>query len=69
MKINDTLVNLKYIAEYLFFYFNSDIRHQELPDRSHRVPDDFIGINIASNDELDTDDYIFDRIHELGIKN
>ena len=69
MKINDTLVNLKYIAEYLFFYFNSGIRHQELPDRSHRVPDDFIGINIASNDELDTDDYIFDRIHELGIKN
>ncbi len=69
MKMNDTLVNLKYIAEYLFFYFNSGIRHQELPDRSHRVPDDFIGINIASNDELDTDDYIFDRIHELGIKN
>ncbi|MFZ9097757.1 MAG: lipopolysaccharide kinase InaA family protein [Methylophilaceae bacterium] len=67
--MNDTLVNLKYIAEYLFFYFNSGIRHQELPDRSHRVPDDFIGINIASNDELDTDDYIFDRIHELGIKN
>ena len=69
MKMNDTLVNLKYIAEYLFFYFNSGIRHQELPNRSHRVPDDFIGINIASNDELDTDDYIFDRIHELGIKN
>ena len=69
MKMNDTLVNLKYIAEYLFFYFNSGIRHQELPDRSHRVPDDFLGINIASNDELDTDDYIFDRIHELGIKN
>ncbi|MGA0047373.1 MAG: lipopolysaccharide kinase InaA family protein [Methylophilaceae bacterium] len=67
--MNDTLVNLKYLAEYLFFYFNSGIRHQELPDRSHRVPDDFIGINIASNDELDTDDYIFDRIHELGIKN
>ncbi|MGA1426602.1 MAG: lipopolysaccharide kinase InaA family protein [Methylophilaceae bacterium] len=67
--MNDTLVNLKYLAEYLFFYFNSGIRHQELPNRSHRVPDDFIGINIASNDELDTDDYIFDRIHELGIKN
>jgi hypothetical protein len=69
MKMNGTLINLKYLAEYLFFYFNSDIRHQELADRSHRVPDDFIGINIASNDELDTDDYIFDRIHELGIKN
>ena len=69
MKMNDTLVNLKYIAEYLFFYFNSGIRHQELPDRSHRVPDDFLGINIASNDELYTDDYIFDRIHELGVKN
>ncbi|MGA0121059.1 MAG: lipopolysaccharide kinase InaA family protein [Methylophilaceae bacterium] len=67
--MNDTLVNLKYIAEYLFFYFNSDIKHQELPNRSHRVPDDFIGINIASNDELETDDYIFDRIHELGVKN
>ena len=69
MKINDTLINLKYLAKYLFFYFNSGIRHQELPDRSHLVPDDFIGINIASNDELDTVDYIFNRIHELGVKN
>ena len=69
MKMNDTLVNLKYLAEYLFFYFNSGIKHQELPNRSHLVPEDFIGINIASNDELETDDYIFDRIHELGVKN
>jgi hypothetical protein len=69
MKINSAFINLKYLGEFLYFYLRSNIENKINVDRPHPVPIDFIGINIASNDDVDTDSYIFNRIHELHIKN
>jgi len=36
---------------------------------SLRIPDDFFGINIASSEDERCDEYVLDRLQELGLKN
>ncbi|MEH6586477.1 MAG: lipopolysaccharide kinase InaA family protein [Halioglobus sp.] len=38
------------------------------PDAGLVIPEDFFGINVAPGDDADSDDYILDRLHELGIR-
>ena len=69
MKLSHLYINLKYITQFLLFYARSDLRHIERADVPHVVPENFIGVNIASNKNEDTDEYILDKIQDLGIKN
>jgi len=69
MKNREISKNLIYLSKFLYFYFFSSISNKELPNRPHLVPSDFVGINIASNDNEETDEYIFNKIQELSIKN
>ncbi len=38
------------------------------PCEAHEVPGDFFGVNVAPGDDPATDDYIVDRLRELGIR-
>ncbi len=69
MKLSHLYINLKYFTQFLLFYARSDLRHIERADVPHVVPENFIGVNIASNKNEDTDEYILDKIQDLGIKN
>jgi hypothetical protein len=69
MMNSNTFYNLKFFIQFLNFYFFSKIKNRELPSSIHTVPNDFIGINIASNDEIRTDQFIIDKILDLKIKN
>ena len=69
MKLSHLYINLKYFTQFLLFYARSDLRHIERADKPHVVPENFIGVNIASNKNEDTDEYILDKIQDLGLKN
>ncbi|NCW63490.1 MAG: hypothetical protein EBW04_05085 [Betaproteobacteria bacterium] len=69
MKLSHLYINLKYFTQFLLFYARSDLRHIERADVPHVVPENFIGVNIASNKNEDTDEYILDKIQDLGLKN
>ncbi len=69
MKLSHLYINLKYFTQFLLFYARSDLRHIERADVPHVVPENFIGVNIASNKNEDTDEYILDKIQDLRLKN
>ncbi|MFQ6403680.1 lipopolysaccharide kinase InaA family protein [Methylophilus sp. 'Pure River'] len=54
---------LKYIATGGLWLKNS-----HLPAISHTIPDDFIGLCVASNAEPATDDYVLAQLQALGVK-
>ena len=54
---------LKYIAMGGLWLKNS-----HLPAISHTIPDDFIGLCVASNAEPATDDYVLAQLQALGVK-
>jgi hypothetical protein len=47
----------------------SNLSHIEKADAPHVVPENFIGVNIVSNENEETDDYVLDKIQDLGVKN
>ena len=69
MKLSHIFINLKYLSQFLLFYARSNLRHIEKADAPHVVPENFIGVNIASNENGETDEYILDKIQDLGVKN
>jgi len=69
MKLSHIFINLKYLSQFLLFYARSNLRHIEKADAPHVVPENFIGVNIASNENEETDEYILDKIQDLGVKN
>jgi hypothetical protein len=69
MKLSRIFINLKYLLQFLLFYARSNLRHIEKADAPHVVPENFIGVNIASNENEETDEYILDKIQDLGVKN
>lgn len=38
------------------------------PERAHAIGEDFFGVNVAPGDDPATDDYIVERLRELGIR-
>ncbi|WP_024930263.1 lipopolysaccharide kinase InaA family protein [Methylophilus sp. OH31] len=54
---------LKYIASGGFWLKNS-----HLPVLNHAIPDDFIGLCVASNADPATDDYVLEQLQTLGVK-
>ena len=44
------------------------IKNGHLPSNGHTVPNDFIGVCVASNANPATDDYVISQLNELGIK-
>ena len=69
MKLSHLYINLKYLTQFLIFYARSNLRHVEKADTPHIVPENFIGVNIASNTNEQTDDYILEKIQDLKVKN
>ena len=69
MKLSLLYTNLKYLSEFLLFYARSSLRHTEKADTPHVVPENLIGVNIASNENEETDKYILEKIQDLGVKN
>ena len=69
MKLSHLYTNIKYLTQFLIFYARSNLRHIEKADTPHVIPENFIGLNIASNLNEETDEYIFERIEDLGVKN
>jgi hypothetical protein len=69
MKLSHLYTNIKYLTQFLIFYARSNLRHIEKADTPHVIPENFIGLNIASNLNEDTDKYILERIEDLGVKN
>lgn len=69
MKLSHLYINLKYLTQFLIFYARSNLRHVEKADTPHIVPENFIGVNIASNTNEQTDDYILKKIQDLKVKN
>jgi hypothetical protein len=69
MKLSHIFINFKYLSQFLLFYVRSNLRHIEKADTPHVVPENLIGVNIASNENEKTDEYILDKIQDLGVKN
>jgi hypothetical protein len=44
------------------------VKHGHLPVTGHQVPDDFIGVCVASAEDAAMDDYIIQQLNALGIK-
>ena len=44
------------------------IRHGHLPPANHHVPENFIGVCVASASDANTDDYVITQLRELGIQ-
>lgn len=44
------------------------IKHGHLPPKNHLIPQDFIGVCVASAMEASMDDYVVRQLHTLGIK-
>ena len=44
------------------------IKNGHLPSQGHTVPEDFIGICVASNANPATDSYVIEQLNDLGIK-
>jgi hypothetical protein len=56
MKISESVIYSKYLFKFALYYFFLDLRNKHLPpNRKHIIPGDFFGINIASNQNPDTD--------------
>lgn len=45
-----------------------NLKQGHLPERGQHLPEDFIGICVASNENPETDDYVLHQIHALGVK-
>ena len=43
------------------------VKHSHLPVPNHRIPDQFIGICVATNQQAETDDYVLQQLAALGI--
>jgi hypothetical protein len=56
------LDGLKYLATGGFWLKNS-----HLPQLNHRIPDDFVGVCVASNHDPATDDYVLAQLQALGV--
>lgn len=70
MKISESVIYSKYLFKFALYYFFLDLRNKHLPpNRKHIIPGDFFGINIASNQNPDTDAFILKKIKELNVKN
>lgn len=44
------------------------IKRGHLPPNDHRIPDDFIGVCVATATDADMDDYVISQLNQLGIK-
>jgi hypothetical protein len=44
------------------------IKRGHLPPVNHQIPDDFIGICVATAADVSMDDYVIAQLHQLGIK-
>ncbi|MEK9770876.1 MAG: lipopolysaccharide kinase InaA family protein [Nitrosomonadales bacterium] len=70
MKISETIIYSKYIFKFLLYYLFSDLKNKHLPpNQTHKIPENFFGVNIASNQNPDTDTFILKKIKELNVKN
>ncbi|HRP75239.1 MAG TPA: lipopolysaccharide kinase InaA family protein [Rhodocyclaceae bacterium] len=43
-------------------------RHGHLPPAEHDVPDDFAGVGVAASEDPTVDDFILERLSELGVR-
>jgi hypothetical protein len=44
------------------------VKDGHLPIKNHVIPQDFIGVCVASNQDAATDDYVILQLHHLGVK-
>ena len=44
------------------------LRYAHLPVNNHTIPDDFIGVCVATQEDPAVDDYVIAQLHALGVK-
>lgn len=60
----------QFIWANLAYVFSGKLRLKKgyLPSPGHDVPQDFAGVGVATSENVAVDDYVIDRLHELGIR-
>jgi hypothetical protein len=64
-----SMLTKQVIRDGLNYTFHGDLRikNGHLPSAGHTIPNNFIGVCVASNAKPETDDYIIEQLRALGI--